>query len=60
MSRARLVPAADEWGFTQIPGWTNESWVFVLDSEGAVRQRFEGYATLTELEQALSDVSRGE
>lgn len=60
LSRARLVPAADEWGFTQIPGWTNESWVFVLDSEGAVRQRFEGYATLTELEQALSDVSRGE
>lgn len=60
LSRARLVPAADEWGFTRIPGWTNESWVFVLDSEGIVRQRFEGYATLTELEQALSDVSRGE
>ena len=60
LSRARLVLAADEWGFTQIPGWTNESWVFVLDSDGAVHQRFEGYATLTELEQALSDVSRGE
>ena len=60
LSRARLVPAADEWGFTRIPGWTNESWVFVLDGQGVVRQRFEGYATLTELEEALSKVSRGE
>ena len=56
LSRAQLVPAADEWGFTQIPGWTNESWVFVLDDEGIVRQRFEGFATLAELEAALADV----
>ena len=60
LSRARLAPAAAEWGFTQIPGWTNESWVFVLDGAGAVRQRFEGYATLTELEEALLEVHRGE
>ena len=60
LSRARLVPAADEWGFTKIPGWTNESWVFVLDSDGVVRQRFEGFATLTELEAALEEVNRGE
>ena len=53
LSQAQLVAAADEWGFTQIPGWTNESWVFVLDSDGIVRQRFEGFATLTELEAAL-------
>ena len=56
LSQAQLVPAADEWGFTQIPGWTNESWVFVLDSDGIVRQRFEGFATLTELEAALAEV----
>lgn len=56
LSQAELVPAADEWGFTQIPGWTNESWVFVLDSDGVVRQRFEGFATLTELEAALAEV----
>ena len=60
LSRARLVPAADEWGFTRIPGWTNESWVFVLDSAGVVHQRFEGYATLTELEETLFEVRRGE
>lgn len=56
LSRAQLVAAADEWGFTQIPGWTNESWVFVLDGDGIVRQRFEGFATLTELEAALAEV----
>ena len=55
LNRAELVPAADEWGFTQIPGWTNESWVFVLDGDGIVRQRFEGFATLTELEAALAE-----
>jgi len=56
LDQARLVAAADEWGFTQIPGWTNESWVFVLDGDGIVRQRFEGFATLAELEAALADV----
>lgn len=56
LSRARLAPAADEWGFTQIDHWTNESWVFVLDAGGVIRQRFEGFATLGELEAALGDV----
>ncbi len=56
LSRAELVAAADEWGFTQIPDWTNESWVFVLDGDGIVRQRFEGFATLAELKAALADV----
>ena len=55
LSRAQLVAAADEWGFTRIPGWTNESWVFVLDGDGIVQQRFEGFATLTELEAALAE-----
>ena len=55
LSRARLVPAAAEWGFTQIPGWTNESWVFVLDRNGVIRHRFEGFATLAELTTALAD-----
>lgn len=56
LTRARLVPAAAEWGFTQIDHWTNESWVFVLDSAGIIRHRFEGFATLSELEAALADV----
>ena len=55
---ARLVPAAEQWGFTQIPHWTNESWVFVLDDEGVIRQRFEGFATINELQAALSEVTK--
>ena len=56
LTRARLTPAATEWGFTQIDHWTNESWVFVLDAAGIIRHRFEGFATLAELEAALGDV----
>ncbi len=57
LSQAQLVPAAAEWGFTSIPEWTNESWVFVLDSNGVIRQRFEGFATLAELEAALLTIA---
>ena len=57
LSRAQLVPAAEEWGFTRIPGWTNESWVFVLDADGVIRERFEGFATLAELEAALMGIA---
>ena len=53
LSRAELVPMASEWGFTSIPDWFNESWVFVLDSEGRIHQRFEGFVTLEELDAAL-------
>lgn len=56
LTNARLAPAATEWGFTQIDHWTNESWVFVLDADGIIRHRFEGFATLGELEAALGDV----
>ena len=54
LSRAELVPMAEEWGFTSIPGWFNESWVFVLDGEGRILQRFEGFATLGEVEAVLT------
>ena len=57
LSRAELVPMADEWGFTSIPDWFNESWVFVLDSKGRIHQRFEGFATLEELGVALTAAS---
>ena len=53
LSRATLVEAVDEWGFSSLPHWFNESWVFIINGEGLVEQRFEGYATLTELEEAL-------
>ncbi|PKB84216.1 MAG: hypothetical protein BZY88_00350 [SAR202 cluster bacterium Io17-Chloro-G9] len=56
LSQATLVQAVDDWGISAVPGWFNESWTFVLDKNGAITQRFEGYATLEELEEALTAV----
>ena len=55
LSKAQLSEAVDEWGLSSLPHWFNESWVFILDDQGIVRHRFEGYATLTELEAALRE-----
>ena len=53
LDRARIAPAVDEWGLTAIGHWFNESWTFVLDADGRVQARFEGFATVAELEEAL-------
>ena len=47
------VGVAADWGFTTIPDWFNESWVFVLDAKGNIHQRFEGFTTVEEMEEAL-------
>ena len=56
LSRGALAQPVHDWGISAIPGWFNESWTFVLGPEGRVIQRFEGYATLEELEEALQAV----
>ena len=56
LDRAEIAPTVDEWGLTDIEHWFNESWTFVLDSDGLVQARFEGFATLTELEESLQSV----
>ena len=53
LDRARIAPPVAEWGLTGIPHWFNESWTFVLDAAGRVQSRFEGFATIEELETAL-------
>jgi hypothetical protein len=53
LTKARIAPTVDEWGLTQLPHWFNESWTFVLDSDGRVQARFEGFATVVELEESL-------
>ncbi len=53
LTKAEISTVVDEWGMTQLPHWFNESWTFVLDAEGRVQGRFEGFATLTELEEVL-------
>jgi hypothetical protein len=56
LSKAKLAPAVSEWGFDKIPHWFNESWTFVLNSEGRIEQKFEGFVTLAELEETLQQV----
>ena len=56
LSRATLAQPVHDWGISAIPDWLNESWTFVLGRDGRVAQRFEGYATLEELEVALQEV----
>jgi hypothetical protein len=56
LSQAKITGAVMEWGFDQIPGWFNESWTYVLDSEGRVHQKFEGFVTREELEETLQGV----
>ena len=53
LTRARIAPTVDEWGLTQLPHWSNESWTFVLDRDGRIQDRFEGFATVAELEESL-------
>ena len=56
LGQAKLVQSVQDWGISAVPGWFNESWTFVLGPGGAIAQRFEGYATLEELEEALKAV----
>ncbi len=53
LSRARFHDLVGIWGLSSIPGWFNESWTFVLGADGRIAQRFEGFATLEELDAAL-------
>ena len=53
LTKAVLNNLVHEWGLSSIPHWFNESWTFVLGSDGRIAQRFEGFATLEELEEVL-------
>jgi hypothetical protein len=53
LSKAVLDDLVHQWGLSSIPDWFNESWTFVIGTDGRIAQRFEGFATLEELEQAL-------
>ena len=53
LSKADIASPVAQWGISSIPGWFNESWTFVLDGEGRIAQRFEGFATLEELKAVL-------
>ena len=44
---ARRTPVLEQWGLR------TDEWTFVIDAEGLVSARFEGFATFDELEAAL-------
>ena len=53
LTKAVLSNLVHQWGLSSIPHWFNESWTFVLGPDGRISQRFEGFATLEELEEVL-------
>jgi len=53
LDRAEINSVIDDWGLTSIEDYLNESWTFILDAEGTIEDRFEGFATVDELETAL-------
>ena len=56
LSKARLSQPVLDWGISDVPNWFNESWTFVLDTRGIVSHRYEGFASVEELQQALDQV----
>ena len=50
LSRARTAPAVSEWALP------SEPWTFIVDAEGLIAYKFEGFATRDELEEALAVV----
>ncbi len=53
LSKGKFHSLVHEWGLSEIPHWFNESWTFLLGANGRIAQRFEGFVTLEELDQAL-------
>ena len=53
LDNARYSPVVEEWGITEIEGYFNESWVFILDRDGLIASKYEGFASADELEMGL-------
>ncbi len=56
LTKGILSPVLAEWGIDQVEHYRNESWTFVLGADARIAERFEGYATFEELEEALQAV----
>jgi hypothetical protein len=53
---ARYSPVAEAWGLPEIEDYLNESWIFILDREGRIALKYQGFASVEELEQDLLQV----
>ena len=49
-------PVVVKWGLTKSEDYLNESWVFIIDTDGLITAKYEGYASLDELESGLKEV----
>ncbi len=56
LAAARYSPLVDAWGLSKIEDYLNESFVFILDREGRVAFKYEGYASKDELLEGLRRV----
>lgn len=56
LDKARYSPVVEAWGLTRIEGYFNGSWVFILDRDGRIASKYEGFASLDELEVGLLSV----
>ena len=52
LTRARISPTVSEWNLP------SEPWTFIVDSQGRINSKFEGFTTGEELEDALGQVLR--
>ena len=59
LTKAVFNGLVEEWGLSLIPHWFNESWTFILGPDGRIAHRFEGFVTVDELEEALTDALSG-
>ena len=59
LTKAVFHGLVEEWGLSLIPHWFNESWTFILGSDGRIAYRFEGFVTVDELDEALTEVLTG-
>ena len=50
LNRARIAPTLTEWNLP------SEPWTFIVDRDGVLQAKFEGFATSQELEEALTSM----
>ena len=53
LDNALYSPVVEAWGITEMEGYLNESWVFILDRDGLITSKYEGFASADELEIGL-------
>ena len=56
IDRALYSPVVEAWKLNHLEGYLNESWVFILDTDGQISAKYEGFASTQELEAGLLQV----